>query len=52
LPRAARYGQIALRQWACEKEMAERRESYAALGMFRRIKPDHPADDDDEATAA
>ena len=31
----------ALREWAYEKEMAERREFYAALGMFRRIKPDH-----------
>ncbi len=49
---AAHYEQIALRQWAHEKEMAERREFYAALGMFRRIEPRHAPDDDDEATAA
>jgi len=42
---AAHYEQVALRRWAYEKEVAEGRELYAALGMFRRIKPDHPADD-------
>ena len=47
---AAHYEQLALRQWAYEKEMAERREFYAALGAFRRIKPDRAPDD--EAPAA
>jgi len=49
---AAHYEQIALRRWAYEKEVAENREFYAALGMLRRIKPDYAPDDDDEATAA
>jgi len=49
---AAHYEQITLRQWAYEKEMAERREFYAALGMFRCINPDHAPDDGHEATAA
>lgn len=47
---AAHYEQIALRKWAYEKEIAEHREFYAALGAFRRIKPDHAPDD--EAPAA
>jgi hypothetical protein len=47
---AAHYEQIALRRWEYEKEMAEGREIYAALAMFRRIKPEHPPDD--EASAA
>jgi hypothetical protein len=47
---AAHYQQIALRQWAYEKEIAERRELYAALGAFRRLKPDGAPDD--EAPAA
>ncbi len=48
----AHYEHIALRRWAYEKEIAEHREFYAALGAFRRIKPDHAPDDDDEAAAA
>jgi hypothetical protein len=47
---AAHYEQIALRQRAYEEEMAERREFYAALGMFRHIRPDHARRD--EASAA
>jgi hypothetical protein len=47
---AAHYEQIALRRWQYEKEVAEGRELYAALAMFRRIKPDHSSDD--EASAA
>jgi hypothetical protein len=47
---AAHYEQIALRRWTYEKEMAERREFYAALGALRRIKPDRAPDD--EAPAA
>jgi hypothetical protein len=42
---AGHYEQLALRRWAYEKEAAEGREFHAALAMFRRIKPDHPADD-------
>jgi hypothetical protein len=38
------YEQIALRRWTYEQELAEGRELDAALAMFRRIKPDHPAD--------
>jgi hypothetical protein len=41
---AARYEQAARRRWAYEKELAESREIYAALAMFRRIKPVHPPD--------
>jgi hypothetical protein len=37
----AHYEQTALRHWAYEKEMAEGREIYAALAMFRRTKPGH-----------
>ena len=44
------YEQIALRRWQYEKEVTEGRELYAALAMFRRIKPEHPSDD--EASAA
>ena len=47
---AAHYEQIALRRWEYEKEVAEGREIYAALAMFRRVKPGHPSDD--EASAA
>jgi hypothetical protein len=36
----AHYERIALRRWAYEREMAERRQFYAAPGGFRRIKPD------------
>lgn len=51
---ASHYEQIALRQWAYEKEAAENRELYAALGMLRRVKPDRLPSDapDGEATAA
>jgi hypothetical protein len=37
----AHHEQTALRHWAYEKEIAEGREIYAALAMFRRIKPGH-----------
>jgi hypothetical protein len=47
---AAHYEQAAHRRWAYEKEIAEGREIYAALGMFRRIKPVHPADDEERMT--
>jgi hypothetical protein len=43
---AAHYERIALRRWAYEREMAERREFYAALGAFRRIKPDDALNDE------
>jgi len=46
---AARYEQITLRRWRYEKEVAEGRELYAALAMFRRIKPDQPSDDESSA---
>jgi hypothetical protein len=42
---AGHYEQLAFQRWAYEKEVAQRREFHAALAMFRRIKPDHPADD-------
>lgn len=44
LATASHYEQAALRHWAYEKEIAEGREFYAALGMLRHIKPGH-ADD-------
>ena len=47
---AAHYEQVALRRWEYEKEIAEGREIYAALAMFRRVKPGQPSDD--EASAA
>jgi hypothetical protein len=47
---AAHYEQAAHRRWAYEKEMAEGREIYAALAMFRRIKPAHPSDDEERVT--
>ena len=47
---AAHYEQVALRRWEYEQEIAEGREFYAALAMFRRINRDHPSDD--EAPAA
>jgi type II secretory pathway component PulJ len=46
---AGHYEQIARRHWAYEKEMAERRELYAALGMLRHIRPHHSADDEETA---
>ena len=42
---AAHYEHLAFQRWAYEKEVADGREVHAALAMFRRIKPDHPADD-------
>ena len=42
---AGHYEQLAFQRWAYEKEVAQRREFHAALAMFRRIKPDHSADD-------
>ena len=50
LVKAAHYEQVALRRWEYEREIAEGREFYAALAMFRRINPDYPSDD--EAPAA
>jgi hypothetical protein len=47
---AAHYEQTAHRRWAYEKEMAEGREIYAALAMFRRIKPIHRSDDEERVT--
>ncbi len=47
---AAHYEQIAIRQWAYEKEVAECREFYAALGAYRRVKPDHGPDNEAAAT--
>jgi hypothetical protein len=41
----AHYEQTALRHWAYEKEMAEGREIYAALAMFRRTKSGRSRDD-------
>jgi hypothetical protein len=40
----AHYEQTALRRWTYEKEMAEGREIYAALAMFRRTKPSRSPD--------
>ena len=42
----AHYEQAAHRRRAYEEEVAEGREIYAALAMFRRIKPVHPSDDE------
>jgi hypothetical protein len=44
---AAHYEQAAHRRWAYEKEIAEGREIYAALAMYRRIRPAHPSDDEE-----
>ena len=35
----AHYERAAHRHWAYEREAAEGREIYAALGAYRRIKP-------------
>lgn len=43
---AAHFERLALQRWAYEREVAERREFYAALGAFRRIKPDSALDDE------
>ncbi len=47
---ASHYEQIAARQREYEKEMAEGRELYAALAMFRRVKTRGTSDD--KASAA
>jgi type II secretory pathway component PulJ len=47
---AAHYEQAARRRWAYEKEIAEGREIYAALAMYRRIRPVHPSDDEERLT--
>jgi hypothetical protein len=46
----AHYEQTAQRRWAYEKEIAEGREIYAALAMFRRVKPVHPHNDEERVT--
>jgi hypothetical protein len=46
---AAHYEHIALRRWTYEKEVAEGREMYAALAMLRRVKPNHPSDNEASA---
>ena len=35
----AHYERVARRHWAYEREAAEGREIYAALGAYRHIKP-------------
>ena len=35
----AHYERAARRQWAYEREAAEGREIYAALGAYRRVRP-------------
>ncbi|MCW2895244.1 MAG: hypothetical protein JWO75_4733 [Actinomycetia bacterium] len=42
----AHYERAAHRRQAYEQEVAEGREIYAALAMFRRIKPVHPSDEE------
>jgi type II secretory pathway component PulJ len=42
----AHYERAAHRRQAYEQEIAEGREIYAALAMFRRIKPVHPSDEE------
>jgi hypothetical protein len=46
---AAHHEQIVFRHWAYEKELAAGRESYAALALFRRVKPDYPPREDTRA---
>jgi hypothetical protein len=48
----AHYERAAHRRQAYEQEVAEGREIYAALAMFRRIKPVHPSDDEEERRKA
>jgi hypothetical protein len=40
----AHYERAAHRRWAYEREAAEGRETYAALGAYRRIKPGRAPD--------
>jgi hypothetical protein len=40
----AHYERAAHRRWAYEREAAEGREIYAALGAYRRIKPGRAPD--------
>jgi hypothetical protein len=47
---AAHYEQAAHRRWAYEKEVADSREIYAALAMFRRVQPVRPSDDEERVT--
>jgi hypothetical protein len=42
---AAHYEHAAQRRWAYEKEVAAGREVYAALGLYRRIRPARLPDD-------
>jgi hypothetical protein len=46
----AHYERTARRRRAYEEEIAESREIYAALAMFRHIKPVHPSDDEERVT--
>jgi hypothetical protein len=46
---ASHYEQTAARQREHEKEMAEGRELYAALAMFRRVKTRGTPDDETSA---
>jgi hypothetical protein len=46
----AHYEQIAMRQRQYEAEVAEHRELYAALALYRRFKSGKPSDD--KASAA
>jgi hypothetical protein len=46
----AHYERISSQQREYERELAEGRDFYAALAMFRHIKPVDP--NDDEASAA
>jgi hypothetical protein len=48
---AAHHEQAALRRRAYEREMAEGREIYAALAMYRRVKTAHPSDDEERGSA-
>ena len=44
---AAHYEHAAQRRWAYEKEVAAGREVYAALGLYRRIRPARLPDDEE-----
>ncbi len=46
----ARYDRIAFRRRQYEAEAAEYREFYAALALYRRVRP--PSFDDDKESAA
>jgi hypothetical protein len=45
----ARYDRIAFRQRQYEAEAAEYREIYAALALYRRVRPYSSADDRESA---